>query len=69
MSKDFITEDIKFLLQFAPATNVDDVHSGLLPMMYLTGSYDGDKALVQRVQDVIARYNIDVDSIDDLMAE
>ena len=67
--KDFITEDIKFLLSFAPATNVKDVHPGLMPMFYLTGSYDGDVALVQRIQSVVERYNIDVDTIEDLVAD
>jgi len=69
MTKDNITEDVKFLLSFAPATHVKDVHPGLMPMFYISGSYEGDRALVQRIQDIVERYEIDVNTIEDLTEE
>lgn len=50
--------DIKFLISFVPATNVDEVESGLNPMFYITGKYEEDVKLIRRVQDIIERYGI-----------
>lgn len=60
-----IREDIKFLLSFAPALAPDDVDSGLAPMFYLTGTYEGDVAVAKRVQDICDRYEVGEDVVDE----
>ena len=53
-----VKDDIKFLLQLAPASDPNDVVPDLAKMFYATGSYEGDLALVSRVKEIMDRYDI-----------
>lgn len=50
--------DMEYLLSFVPATDPSDVEPGLPAMCYITGTYDGDVAVIQRVADIKAKYNL-----------
>lgn len=65
MADDQMKDDIRFLISFAPARTTDEVAEGLQSMFYVTGSYEGDVALAQRVEDIVSRYGIDFDEIDE----
>jgi hypothetical protein len=60
MSTDFDFEiakkDIKFLLSFTPGLDV--VPEGLMSMFYVTGTYEGDVKLVEKLQEIANRYDI-----------
>lgn len=58
---DKVRKDIEFLLSFVPATEPMQVREGLAPMFYVTGSYDGDITLANRVQEICERYDIILD--------
>lgn len=60
-----VEEDIKFLLSFAPATCPESVTPGLPTWSYVTGEYEGDVAIAARVKEIVDRYGIDVNDIDD----
>lgn len=51
-----VIEDIKFLMSFQPFTNTVD--PGLMPMDYLTGTYEGDIHVRNRIQSIKEKYNI-----------
>ena len=53
-----VKEDIEFLLDFTPASNPSEVAPNLAAMMYVTGTYEGDIALAERVQGIRERYDI-----------
>lgn len=53
-----VKDDIRFLLTLAPASNPDDVEPNLSKMFYVTGSYEGDVALVSRIKDIRDRYDL-----------
>ena len=59
-----VQQDIRFLLSFCPAYKTESVFPGLSPMFYLTGTYNGDVALVTRIEEIIARYQINKDIIE-----
>lgn len=54
-----IKKDITLLLSFAPATDPEDVIEGLCPTFYITGTYEGDLAIVERIKIIKDRYGID----------
>lgn len=60
MSEEFDFEvakkDIEFLLSFTPG--LDDVPEGLMSMFYMTGSYEGDVDLVERLREIAGRFDI-----------
>jgi len=53
-----VKEDIEFLLDFTPASNPSEVAPNLAAMMYVTGTYEGDLELAERVQGIRERYDI-----------
>ena len=53
-----VKEDVEFLLKFTPADNPTQVEPNLAPMFYVTGTYEGDLALAERVQSIRERYDI-----------
>ena len=53
-----VKDDIMFLLTLAPASDPSDVVPNLAPMLYVTGSYEGDYELVSRVKEIRVRYDI-----------
>ena len=53
-----VKEDIKFLLDFTPASDPSEVVPGLAPMFYITGTYEGDMQLAERVHEIRDRYDI-----------
>lgn len=53
-----VKEDIEFLLTFTPASNPSKVVPDLADMFYITGTYEGDKELAEKVQDICTRYDI-----------
>lgn len=55
-----VKEDIEFLLSFTPASDPAEVSQGLAPMFYITGTYEGDLKLAERVHDIRDRYDIPV---------
>lgn len=60
MSEEFDFEiakkDIKFLLSFTPGTK--EVPQGLMSMFYITGSYEGDLELNERLREIADRYQV-----------
>jgi hypothetical protein len=50
--------DIEFLLSFAPCDTPADVPSGLSPMFYFTGTYEGDLAIARKIADIKVRHDI-----------
>lgn len=54
-----IREDVEFLLSFLPAKNRKDVEPGLAPMFYVTGTYEGDLVLADRVAEICDRYGVE----------
>lgn len=53
-----VKEDIEFLLTFTPASSPSEVAEGLAPMFYVTGTYEGDMKLAERVRAIHERYDI-----------
>jgi hypothetical protein len=53
-----VKEDVEFLLEFMPATEPSQVREGLATMFYVTGTYEGDVELADRVRDIRERYEI-----------
>lgn len=53
-----VKSDMEFLLTFTPAKDPREVERGLSPMFYVTGTYEGDIELAQRVKDIRDRYDI-----------
>ena len=53
-----VKEDVEFLLEFMPAKDPAEVAEGLAPMFYVTGTYEGDVKLADRVRDIRERYEI-----------
>ena len=53
-----VKTDVEFLLTFTPASNPSEVVPNLAPMMYVTGTYEGDIKLAEKVQDIRERYDI-----------
>ena len=53
-----VKDDITFLLSFTPAADPADVVPKMSPMMYVTGTYEGDFALISRVKEIRDRYGI-----------
>lgn len=68
--EDDVVSDIRFLLSFVPAESPDQVEPGLIPMTYLTGSYEGDVKLARRVENIRDKYGIESTSdIEELISE
>lgn len=71
MSKEFDYEvakkDIEFLLSFSPG--IDEVPAGLMAMFYVTGTYQGDVDLVNRLREITKRWNISEDEVTELIDE
>ena len=67
--KNDVKDDIEFLLSFVPAIDPKDVYPDLMPMFYVTTTYEGDIKLAKRVQEIVRRYEIDVNSINDIFDE
>lgn len=59
-----IQSDIEFLVSFLPARRVKDVEPGWAPMFYITGTYEGDIAIMQRIEEICQKYNLDLHSHD-----
>lgn len=53
-----VKEDVEFLLEFTPASDPSEVVPNLAGMMYVTGTYEGDMALAERVRGIRERYDI-----------
>lgn len=53
-----VKEDVEFLLKFTPADHPTQVEPNLAPMFYVTGTYEGDLALAEKVQGIRERYDI-----------
>ena len=49
----------------APARTAAEVSEGLQQMFYVTGSYQGDVEMAQRIEEIMGRYGIDTDEIDE----
>lgn len=60
-----IRQDLEYLLSFVPARCREDVDKGLAPMFYVTGTYEGDIALADRVKEICERYNIEENDDDE----
>jgi hypothetical protein len=56
---DQVKDDISFLLSFVPATHPDDIEEDMFSSYYMTGSYDTEVELINRVRDIVVRYEID----------
>lgn len=65
MVTDMMIEDIKFLLQFAPATCPDQVVDGLISACYVTGTYAGDVELAKRTKLIIDQWKISLNDDDE----
>lgn len=53
-----VKKDIEFLLSFTPASNPGMVEPRLASMFYITGTYEGDMKLAEKVQSIRERYDI-----------
>jgi hypothetical protein len=53
-----VKEDVEFLLRFTPADHPTKVEPDLAPMFYVTGTYEGDLRLAEKVQGIRERYDI-----------
>jgi hypothetical protein len=53
-----VKEDVEFLLRFTPADHPTKVEPNLAPMFYVTGTYEGDLRLAEKVQGIRERYDI-----------
>ena len=51
-----LEKDIEFLLSFAPVEKAEDVPEGLAPMFYFSGTYEGDVAIANRIEEIKSRY-------------
>ena len=61
-----LKNDILFLLSFVPALNKDAVIPDLCATFYFTGSFNGDLELVSKIENIVNRYGVDVDEVDDV---
>ena len=50
-----IKEDMEFLLHFVPAMDPSQVEPDLMNYQYITGYYDDDVKIVERIADIIER--------------
>lgn len=55
-----LQQDLKLLLSFVPATSPAQVSEGLGGMFYVTGTYKGDVELARKIEDIIVRYDINI---------
>lgn len=53
-------KDMNFLLSFAPATCPSEVAPGLFAACYLTGTYEGDVKVAERVKEIVDRHGLTV---------
>ena len=53
-----VKEDVEFLLTFTPASDPAKVEPNLAPMFYITGTYEGDLKLAEKVKAIRERYDI-----------
>jgi len=53
-----VKEDVEFLLTFTPADNPAKVEPNLAPCFYVTGTYEGDLVLAEKVMGIRERYDI-----------
>ena len=53
-----VKEDVEFLLTFTPADDPAKVEPNLAPMFYVTGTYEGDLELAEKVKRIRERYDI-----------
>jgi len=53
-----VRDDIEFLLSFTPASDPSEVVEGLAPMFYISGTYEGDVEIAERVHEIRDRYDI-----------
>ncbi len=58
---DEVRDDIEFLLEFTPASDPSEVEQGLASMFYITGTYEGDVKIAERVHEIRDRYDIMVE--------
>ena len=50
--------DMEFLLSFVPATQVSQVVSGLVSVCYITGNYEDELKLVEKIENIMGKYNL-----------
>lgn len=53
-----VRKDMEFLLSFTPASNPLEVEPNLAPMFYITGTYEGDVKIAEKVKAIRDRYDI-----------
>lgn len=58
-----IRDDFKFLLSFVPETDPGRIDDDLMPMFYVTGSYQGDVDIANRASKIMEKYGINKDEI------
>lgn len=53
-----VRKDMEFLLSFTPASDPSEVEPNLTTMFYITGTYEGDVKIAEKVKAIRDRYDI-----------